>query len=581
MWFLSTYLRPYWKILVLVLVLASINQIFSLLSPQVLRWLIDNYLTKVGQINFTTQEYVRGILIWLGWFVGTAMVSRIAKNFQDYFVNVMTQKIGTSIYQSTIAHTFSLPYAVFEDQQSGQLLSQLVKAKESIQTYIASLINVVFFALVGVVFVMIYSATVDWRITVMYGILIPLMAVTTVWLSKKIKKAQKVISEQSNTVAGSITESIRNVSLIKMLGLVGQETKRLDKANNDILGLELKKVKTVRSIEFIQGTIINAMSSALIGLLAYLVYDGSITVGELMSLYFYSFFVFGQLSMFWQVIKNYQEAKANDEIIQNIMKKEPEAPDEHLKVINQLDNVKLDHVSFSYNDDKQVINDFSADWKSGQTIAFVGPSGSGKSTILKLICGLYVPTKGKILMNDIPTTDINLTALKQKVGIVSQDAQLFSGTIRDNLLFVNPQATDEDIYEVLRQASLTSFVADLELGLDTMIGEGGVKLSGGQRQRLAIARALLRQPQILIFDEATSALDSLVEKEIADTIRDISQSRPDLMTVIVAHRLSTVMHADMIYVLEQGNLTESGNHIQLLDQHGLYAAMWRQQIWEK
>lgn len=184
-------------------------------------------------------------------------------------------------------------------------------------------------------------------------------------------------------------------------------------------------------------------------------------------------------------------------------------------------------------------------------------------------------------MNSIPTTEINLTALKQKIGIVSQDAQLFSGTIRDNLLFVAPQATDEDIRLVLKQASLESYIAELELGLDTMIGEGGVKLSGGQRQRLAIARALLRQPQILIFDEATSALDSLVEKEIADTIRDISQSRPDLMTVIVAHRLSTVMHADMIYVLEQGNLTESGNHTQLLDQHGLYAAMWRQQIGEK
>lgn len=192
------------------------------------------------------------------------MISRIAKNFQDYFVNVMTQKIGTSIYQDTIAHTFSLPYAVFENQQSGQLLAKLVKAKDSIQTYIASLINVVFFALVGVLFVIIYSMTVDWRVTLMYAILVPLMALTTMNLSKKIKKAQELISNQSNTVAGSITESIRNVSLIKMLGLVKQETKRLDTSNQQILGLELKKVKTVRSIEFIQGTIINAMSTSLI-----------------------------------------------------------------------------------------------------------------------------------------------------------------------------------------------------------------------------------------------------------------------------------------------------------------------------
>ena len=541
---------------------------------------MDNYLVKAVTESFTTNEYLRGVLLWLGGMIGTAMVSRIAKNFQDYFVNVMTQKIGTSIYQDTIAHTFSLPYAVFEDQQSGQLLSKLVKAKESIQTYIASLINVVFFALVGVVFVLVYAATVDWRITAMYALLIPLMAVTTIGLSKKIKKAQMLISAQSNTVAWSITESIRNVSLIKMLGLVGQETKRLDKANQEILWLELKKVKTVRSIEFIQGTIINAMSTSIIGLLAYLVFEQAITVGELMSLYFYSFFVFGQLSLFGQVIKNYQEAKANHEIIQDIMSKEPEAPDADLKVIDHVNTLKLQDVSFSYNTDKEIISHFSAQRTSGQTIAFVGPSWSGKSTILKLICGLYLPTHGTIAINDIPTTDINLTALKHKIGIVSQDAQLFSGTIRENLLFVAPEATDDDIRLVLKQASLESYIAELELGLDTMIGEGWVKLSWGQRQRLAIARALLRNPQILIFDEATSALDSLVEKEIADTIQSISQSRPDLMTVIVAHRLSTVMHADSIYVLEHGKIIEQGHHDHLLTLHGLYAAMWRQQIGE-
>ena len=581
MWFLSTYLRPYRKMLVLVLILASINQIFSLMNPQVLRRLIDNYLTKAITGWFTTQQYVYGVLLGLWGMVGTAMISRIAKNFQDYFVNVMTQKIGTSIYQDMIAHTFSLPYAVFENQQSGQLLAKLVKAKDSIQTYIASLINVVFFALVGVLFVIVYSMTVDWRVTLMYAVLVPLMALTTMNLSKKIKKAQELISNQSNTVAGSITESIRNVSLIKMLWLVKQETKRLDASNQQILWLELKKVKTVRSIEFIQGTIINAMSTSLIWLLAYLVYAGWLTVGELMSLYFYSFFVFGQLSLFGQVIKNYQEARANHDILQDILRQTPEAIDDHLQKIEQVKSISIKDVSFWYNPDKIVVRDFSASWKSGQTIAFVWPSGSGKSTILKLLCGLYLPTKGKILINNTPTTDINLTDLKHQIGIVSQDAQLFSGSIRDNLLFVAPESTDEDINLVLKQASLEQFIAELDGGLDALIGEWGIKLSGWQKQRLAIARALLRKPQILIFDEATSALDSLVEKEIADTIRDISLSRPDLMTVIVAHRLSTVMHSNTIYVLEHGQLSESGTHDELLTQHGLYAAMWRQQIGEE
>ena len=579
--FIITYLRPYRKIFIFVLILAAINQVFSLMSPQVLRRLIDNYLTKVWTIEFTTEQYVYGIMLWLWWFVWTAMVSRIAKNFQDYFVNVMTQRIGTNIYQDTIAHTFSLPYAVFENQQSGQLLAKLVKAKDSIQVYIASLINVVFFALVGVVFVLIYSLTVDRRVTTMYALLVPLMALTTLWLSKRIKKAQELISSESNIVAGSITESIRNVSLIKMLGLVNQETKRLDIANKSILWLELKKIKTVRSIEFIQGTVINAMSTSLIGLLAYLVYTGDITVWELMTLYFYSFFVFSQLAQFGQVTKAYQEAKANHDILQDMMNQEPEFPDDHLPKIDQVNSIKFDNVSFSYNSNKEVIHDFSANRKSWQTIAFVWPSGSGKSTILKLLCGLYLPTKGKILINDFSTIDVNLTELKHQIGIVSQDAQLFSWSIRDNLLFVAPQATDDDIHLVLKQASLEFFISELPRGLDEVIGEWGIKLSWGQRQRLAIARALLRNPQLLIFDEATSALDSLVEKEIADTIKNISLARPDLMTVIVAHRLSTVMHSDKIYVLEHWQLSESGTHEELLVHRGLYAAMWRQQIGEE
>lgn len=578
--FLSTYLKPYWKLLVLVLVLASINQIFSLLSPQVLRWLIDNYLTQVGVVEFTTSQYITWVLWWLWGMVGTAMVSRIAKNFQDYFVNVMTQQIGTNIYQDTIAHTFSLPYSVFENQQSGQLLAKLVKAKDSIQTYIASLINVVFFALVGVVFVLIYSATVDWRVTLMYAILVPVMWVTTLALSKKIKAAQEIISSESNTVAWSITESIRNVSLIKMLWLVWQETKRLDTANNHILELELKKVKTVRSIEFIQGTIINAMSTSLIWLLAYLVYAAWLTVGELMSLYFYSFFVFGQLSLFGTVVKNYQEAKANHEILQEIVSQTPEPSDSHLPTMDIISSISINNVSFWYTEDKEVVHHVSASWQAGQSVAFVWPSGSGKSTILKLLCWLYQPVSGEIMINNTPTTQINLTAFKQQIGIVSQDAQLFSGSIKDNLLFVAPDASSQEIDTVIQQASLEWFIQELPQWLDTMIGEWGIKLSGGQKQRLAIARALLRDPQVLIFDEATSSLDSIVEKEISDTIEQISHSNSSLMTIVVAHRLSTVMHADMIYVMERGKIIESGSHHDLIWQGWLYAAMWRLQSGE-
>lgn len=231
--FVWKYLRPYRKLLVLVLVLATINQVFSLLDPQVNRWLLDNFVLRYKEL--TQNEFLRGIFLGLAGLIGVAMVSRIAKNFQDYFVNVMTQKIGMQIYQETIRHAFSLPYSVFEDQSSGQLLQKLLKARSDIEGYIKNLINIVFIALITITVVLIYSFTVHWLIGLIYALLIPVMTLTSTALSRRIKKAQSNIVKESATLAGTTTEAIRNVSLIKLLGLERQEMNRLEDANTGIL----------------------------------------------------------------------------------------------------------------------------------------------------------------------------------------------------------------------------------------------------------------------------------------------------------------------------------------------------------
>lgn len=234
------------------------------------------------------------------------------------------------------------------------------------------------------------------------------------------------------------------------------------------------------------------------------------------------------------------------------------------------------HKTASYD----ALTDISFEVNKGETIAFVGPSGSGKSTLVKLLVGLYSAPTGDITYNGINSKEIDKEELQQQLGFVTQDTQLFSGTIKENLLFVKPDATDEEIHEALRKASCENLIARSENGLDTVIGEGGMKLSGGEKQRLSIARALLRRPRLMVFDEATSALDSITEEAISNTIREITDQKEHI-TVLIAHRLSTIMHADRIFVLEKGFIIETGKHSDLLNEKGLYYAMWRQQIGER
>jgi len=287
------------------------------------------------------------------------------------------------------------------------------------------------------------------------------------------------------------------------------------------------------------------------------------------------------LQMLGDIINVYRETEVSLENFQKIMDTPVEPQPENPIEISSIDTLEFKNVSFKHmSATGNALNDISFMTNRGKTVAFVGPSGSGKTTLVKLLVGLYHPMSGQILYNGNTQDKVDLNSLREHIGFVTQDAQLFSGSIRENLLFVNPKATDEQILDVLHKAACQSLLERADKGLDTIIGEGGVKVSGGEKQRLSIARALLRKPTLLVFDEATSALDSLTEQEISKTIRDVSESKEHI-TILIAHRLSTIMHADVIHVLERGKIIESGKHEELLDIKGLYYAMWRQQIGER
>lgn len=576
---LYSYLKNYYPLVILALVLAAINQSFSMMDPYILGKIIDNYALKFA--TYTNEQFFKGVGLLLLASMGVAMVSRIAKNFQDYTVNVIVQRLGAKMYTDGIRHSLELPYEEFEDQRSGETLGILQKVRTDVERLLNAFINVLFTSVIGIIFVTIYAFSVSWIVAPVYFSMIPIIAIISSVLSKKIKKIQKVIVGETTALAGSTTESLRNIELVKSLGLSQQEIGRLNNTTIKILGLELKKVRYIRSLSFVQGTIVNFLRTTILGLMMYLIFRQDIQPGQFVSLFIYSFFIFGPLQELGNIINVYREAEVSLGNFKKIMDKEPEPKPNHPVMIERINSLSFDHVSFKHaTASNDALNDISFKVNLGDTLAFVGPSGSGKTTLVKLLVGLYRPRTGTIYYNKTEGNKINFDDLRSQIGFVTQDSQLFSGTIRENLLFVNPMATDNECIDVLEKAASHSLLKRADKGLDTVIGEGGMKISGGEKQRLSIARSLLRKPTLMVFDEATSSLDSLTEEEITSTVRSISSKRQHI-TVLIAHRLSTIMHADTIFVLEHGQIIESGKHTELLELKGLYYAMWRQQIGER
>jgi ATP-binding cassette subfamily B protein len=578
---LYTYIKIHKTLLYIALFLAAINQCFSLFDSIIIGKLLNECGVGVADFNHNHLDFTKAVMGWLVLSLGAAMVSRITKNFQDYFTNIIIQRTGAQMYTDGIQKALQLPFQDFEDQRSGETLGKLQKVKIDCEKFITLSISLIFQSIVGIVFVVIYAVSIHWLLGPIFLVTVPVIAFISSFLGKRIKKVSREILGETTALAGATTESLRNIELVKSLGLTEQEVNRLNATTIKILGLELKKVRFIRSLSFIQGTTVHFMRTALVFALYMFIFNGIIKPGDLITLMFFSFFLFNPLQELGNVIATYNETKASMDNFADLMNSKSEETPISPKTIGAINHLSFQNVSFKHQSaSTYAVKNISFEAESGETIAFVGPSGSGKTTLVKMLVGLYNPAGGAIFYNEKNAKDIDLNELRQQLGFVTQDAQLFSGTIKDNLLFVKPSATDEEINDVLQKSACQNLLARAEKGINTTIGEGGIKVSGGEKQRLSIARALLRNPHLLLFDEATSALDSITEEEITKTIRSIS-SKQDQITVLIAHRLSTIMHADKIFVLEQGQIIEQGKHQDLLDKKGLYYAMWRQQIGER
>lgn len=573
------YLRPERGLILFSLLLAAVGQLLTLIDPIIFGKIIDDYASVPA--SRPQDELVRGVLFWLGVAIVVSLAGRFAKAFQDYITKKAVAAFGMQIFNDGLKQTLRLNFQEFEESRSGETLSVLQKVKTDTERFINSFINILFSSVIGIGFLIWYSITKNWMLIPVFVIGILVLGSLTGLLSKKIKTVQRSINRETNKMSGVITESLRNIELVKSLGLTFPEIRRLREQTKKIYDLEMVKVRKVRTLSFLQGTTLNLLRQSILFILLWLIFRKVLTTGELITMQFISTSIFGPLQDLGNIILQYREVEASLNNFDALMKKPIELRPEEPVETGPLKDLEFKNVVFKHKTAAgNAIDEVNFKVSTGETIAFVGPSGSGKSTLVKLLVGLYKPVSGEIFFNGQRAVDIRYNALRRQIGFVTQDTQLFAGTIRDNLLFVKSDATDQEIIEVLNKAACGPLLARSPQGIETILGEGGMKLSGGEKQRISIARALLRHPRLLIFDEATSALDSLTEEDITSTIRNISAAREQI-TIIIAHRLSTIMHAGTIYVLEKGRIVETGSHDLLLDQKGLYYAMWRQQVGER
>ncbi len=572
------YLKPYKWLAIYSMFLAAVAQALNFLDPVIFGRIIDEFAINPG--NKTEAEMVNGILRLLLIAVIVSIAAKLAKTFQEYMLRKVVQKFGKNVFDDGLKQTLRLSYQEYEEQRSGETLSILQKTRRDTENFLSSFINILFSTTIGVGFLIYYAVTKHWALIPVFLIGVLLLGGLTGLLSKKIKTVQRKIFRENAVMSGNITESLRNIELVKSLGLTYPEIKRLKTFTQNIFDLEMVKVKKVRTLTFLQGITLNFLKQSILFILLWLIFRKVLTAGELISMQVIMNYIFVPLQDLGTIILAYREAEASLLNFDLLMKKPIEMRPEEPIEIGDVQTLEFNQVIFKHKTaEENSIDNISFKARIGESIAFVGPSGSGKSTLVKLLVGLYSPVSGNIYFDDVSVKDIRYNRVRRQIGFVTQDTQLFAGTVRQNLQFIKAGATEEEMKLALKKSASYKLLNSPK-GLDTVLGEGGTKLSGGEKQRLSIARALLRNPQILIFDEATASLDSLTEEAITDTIHSIASEKKQII-ITIAHRLSTIMEANTIFVLEKGKIVETGNHDSLLAQKGLYYAMWRQQVGER
>ncbi len=558
------------KVVITEIFIASIVlQIFGLISPIFTQLILDRAVIHKSASSLAT--FGVGLLIFGGFQIAMTAL-------RQYLIALTANRIDAALLVGFIRHTFSLPLSYFDARHVGDIISR-IQENNKIQSFVTGESLGILLDLMSVFVYATLMFLYSWKLALVTLISIPPFLILNFASTPFLKKMSREIFNASNEENSYLIEALNGVRTVKSMSV--EKSVRWnweERLNKEIKQTYRGQVMGIK-IQIISSTINTISSTAMIWIGASLVISGEFTIGQLFAFNMISANVISPFQRLAGLWNHLQELGIAIERLCDVIEAKPEEDGQSSRQsIGKLQGyVKFENVTFRYNKDAEtnILENINFEIKPGQTIALVGRSGSGKTTLSKLILGLYVPTSGKISIDGKDLNTISLHSLRSQVGVVDQDTFLFSGTVKNNITLAKPGAKPAEIERAAEMAGAHEFITKMPMGYETEIGEGGGMLSGGQRQRLAIARALLSNPRLLVFDEATSSLDTESERIIQNNLEKIRRNRS---TIIIAHRLSTVQNADLILVLDKGVLIESGTHKQLMAKRGQYYYLNQQQI---
>ncbi|MDE7049415.1 MAG: ABC transporter ATP-binding protein/permease [Lactobacillus sp.] len=548
-------IEPRYSRLIIGVLLGFIGTMANLFVPQLAQRLINNFKDlKPSLIIMTIAVFIIGLLI-----------SSISGLILGIFGEDVVAKLRKEVWQKLL----KMPVSYFDNTKTGEISSRLVNDTSQVKELLANTLPNSMTAILQFVGALIIMLSMDWQMTLIMFIAIPLIVLAMLPLMQQSRKIGRKRQDELAVFSSDATSVLEEIRLVKSSN--GEE-KELNNGNgriNNLYGVGVKESLINALTSPITNMLMTLMFLGILGYGAIRVMSGSMTMGALISFLMYVFQIMSPVIIISQFFNQLSKTSGSTERLQEILQKD----EEHSSKNHQFDiankPLQLEHVDFSYEEGKQILHDINVEAEPNTVVAFAGPSGGGKSTIFSLIERFYQPTSGKILIGKKNIEDIDLANWRSQIGLVGQDSAVMPGTIRENLVYgLKRVVNEEELWHVLKMAYADSFVKEMEDGLDTQIGERGIKLSGGQRQRIAIARAFLRDPKILLLDEATASLDSESEAMVQKALNSLMKDR---MTLVIAHRLSTIVDANKIYFIDHGTVSGSGTHEELIKSTPLYA----------